>query len=91
LDFASEIGIFGALVLILIFANILYTAWLVFRQVQEPHFKIYGLLVGLYFLWVAAYSFFDVVLLNDKVLLLVMLVLATLYNLRNTIFKPEKL
>ena len=91
LDFASEIGIFGALVLILIFANILYTAWLVFRRGEQPHFKIYGLLVGLYFLWVAAYSFFDVVLLNDKVLLLVMLVLATLYNLRNMIFKPEKL
>jgi O-antigen ligase len=91
LDFASEIGIFGTLVLIAIFANILYTAWLVFRRQEEPHFKIYGLLTGLYFLWVAAYSFFDVVLLNDKVLLLLMLVLAALYNLRNMIFKPKKI
>jgi len=91
LDFASEIGIFGALVLIAIFINILYSAWFVFRRAQQPHFKIYGLLTGLYFLWVAAYSFFDVVLLNDKVLLLLMLVLAALYNLRNMIFKPKKI
>ncbi len=91
LDFASEIGIFGALVLIVIFANILYTAWLVFRAAKEPLFKIYGLLVGLYFLWVAAYSFFDVVFLNDKVLLLAMVGLATLYNIRNIIFESEKI
>ena len=91
LDFASETGIFGVLILIAIFANILYTSWLVFRHAREPYFKFYGLLAGLYFLWVAAYSFFDVVLLNDKVLMLAMVVLAVLYGLRNLIFNPEKI
>jgi O-antigen ligase len=91
LDFASEIGIIGALILVAIFVNILYTSWLVFRGSKETHFKIYGLLFGLYFLWVAAYSFFDVVLLNDKVLLILMVSLAALYSVRNIIFDPEKI
>ncbi len=91
LDFASEIGVFGALILLALFANILYTCWLVFCRAKDAHFKIFGLLFGLYFLWVATYSFFDVVLLNDKVLLILMVGLATLYNIRNITFDPEKI
>ena len=83
LDFASEIGIFGVLFLIGIFADILYTSWLVWRRSKELHFRFFGLLFGLYLLWVLGYSFFDVVLLNDKVLLLFMVGTATLYGLRN--------
>lgn len=82
LDFATEIGIFGALLLILIFAEILRTSWLVFRRAKEPYFKIFGLLFGLYFLWVMIYSLFDVVLLNDKVLLFFMVGAALLYSIR---------
>jgi len=91
LDLTSETGIFGGLLLFVLFANIFYTSWLVFRRAKETHFKFYGLLVGLYFLWIAAYSFFDVVLLNDKVLLMLMVVLAALYNIRNIIFNPDKI
>ncbi len=91
LDVASEIGVLGLLVLLLMFADILYTAWLVWRRSQEPHFKFFGLLFGLYFVWILGYSFFDVVLLNDKVLLFFMASAATLYSLRNTIFNPEKI
>lgn len=90
LDFASEIGIFGTLLLMVIFVNILYTAWRVFKSPMESHFKAYGLIFGLYFLWVAGYSFFDVVLLNDKVLLILMVDLAALYSLKRIVADPYK-
>jgi O-antigen ligase len=82
LDFATEIGILGGLLVILIFAEILRTSWFVFQRTEEPYFKIFGLLFGLYFLWVMIYSLFDVVLLNDKVLLFFIVGTATLYSIR---------
>jgi O-antigen ligase len=90
LDFASEIGILGTLFLIGIFADILYTSWLVWRRSKEAHFQFFALLFGLYLLWVLGYSFFDVVLLNDKVLLLFMVGAATLYSLRSIIRNQEE-
>jgi len=83
LDFASEIGLVGTFFLAGIFIDFLYTSWLVWRRSKEAHFRFFGLLFGLYLLWVLGYSFFDVVLLNDKVLLLFMVGAATLYSLRN--------
>ncbi|MBU2264894.1 O-antigen ligase family protein [Patescibacteria group bacterium] len=91
LDIASEVGVLGLLILLLMFIDILRTAWLVWRRSQEPHFKFFGLLFGLYFIWILGYSFFDVVLLNDKVLLLFMVSAATLYSLRNISCDPEKI
>ena len=83
LDVASEIGIFGALVLAAIFLEILRTSWLIFRRPQEPHFKIFGLFFGLYFFWVMVYSLFDVVMLNDKVMLLLLVGLGSLYSIKS--------
>jgi len=91
LDFASEIGIVGVLVLIAIFVEIFYCSWLVFRRCQESYFKFFGLLFSLCFLWVAGYSFFDVVLLNDKVLLFFMVELALLYGVRTLMEKKPAL
>ncbi len=80
---ASEIGIFGSLILIVMFLEILRTSWRVFRRSKEPYLKIFGLLFLLYFLWVMVYSLFDVVLLNDKVLLIFMVVLGVLYSIKS--------
>lgn len=82
LDFAAEIGIFGVLFLIGMFADVLYSCWLVFYYGSESYFRFFGLLFGLSFIWILSYSFFDVVLLNDKVLLSFMVGAAILYNLR---------
>lgn len=90
LDIAAEIGVLGLVVLLLMFADILYTAWLVWRRSAENYFKFFGLLFGLYFIWILGYSFFDVVLFNDKVLLLFMVSAATLYSLRSVICDPDK-
>lgn len=89
-DIASEIGIFGLLIFVLMGVDILYTSWLVFRSSPEIFFRLYGLFFGLYFIWILGYSFFDVVLLNDKVFLFFMVALATLYSVRNISFSSEK-
>ena len=81
LDFAAEIGVFGAFVLIGIFALILKKSREVFLNSREQYFKFFGLIFGLYFVWVLGYSFFDVVLLNDKVLLLFLAGVGALYSL----------
>jgi len=85
LDFAAEIGVPGALILIAIFIGVLGAAWVVFRRSKEAHFKIFGLLFGIYFLWILGYSLFDVVLLNDKVLLLFMVELGMIFSLKNLV------
>jgi len=91
LDIAAEVGIPGLLILLLMFADILWTGWLVWQGATEPYFKLFGLIFCLYFVWILGYSFFDVVLLNDKVLLFFMAELATLYGLRNIIYDPGKI
>ena len=83
LDFAAEIGILGALILMAIFVEILRTSWLIFRRAKEPYFKMFALVFGLYFLWAMIYSLFDVVLLNDKVLLFFMVGTGVLYAIKN--------
>ena len=90
LDFAAEIGILGILVLLAIFVEILRTCWLVFTQAEDSYFKIFGLAFGLYFLWVLVYSLFDVVLLNDKVLLFFIVAAGTLYCIRALIEDERK-
>ena len=91
LDIAAEAGVPGLLILLMMFADILRTSWLVWLNSREKHFKFFGLIFGLYFVWILGYSFFDVVLFNDKVLLFFMVSVATLYSLRNIIFDPRKI
>ena len=66
LDVASEMGLVGLIVLLLIF-------WQIFKtSLGRPIFAFF-------ILWILIYNLFDVVLLNDKVLLFFMVVLALLY------------
>lgn len=91
LDFAAETGLIGLVLVLGVFADILYSGWLLLRSRAEEKFRFFGLLFGLYFLWVLGYSLFDVVMLNDKVLLFLAAETATLYALRNIILDPQKL
>lgn len=74
LDIASEMGLLGLIALLLIFLEILKTCW--------KKFKIdnYAFVFLFFFVWILIYNLFDVVLLNDKVLLLFMAGLAILYT-----------
>jgi len=77
LDVASEMGLLGLIVLLLIFLEIFKKA---LRFVKEPHNQIFSQIFAFFFLWLLVYNLFDVVLLNDKVLLLFMIPLGLLYS-----------
>lgn len=68
LDIASEIGLIGLLVLLLIFWQILKKSWKT------------NWIFAFFIVWIFVYSLFDVVLLNDKVLLLFIVMLGLLYS-----------
>ncbi len=72
LDIASEIGLLGLVVLLLIF-------WQILKRAIKVD-KSFGYIFAFFFIWILIYNLFDVVLLNDKVLLLFMIPLALLYS-----------
>ncbi len=83
LDIASEMGLLGLIFLLLIFWQIIKKGWKLAQKNQ------YALIFTFFFLWIIIYSLFDVVLLNDKVLLLFMVALGILYS-KNHEFKLKK-
>lgn len=79
LDLAAESGIPSALALLALFLSILFSLW---RKIKENIFSdktILYVVFGMSFFWMAAYGLFDVVLLNDKVLLLFLAVTAMVF------------
>ena len=79
LDFVAEIGVFGGIVVLLIFLEIFRKAIRVFIQGEDLFFIVFSGFFAVFLLWVMAYSAVDVVLLNDKVLLLFVTLLGLLY------------
>jgi putative inorganic carbon (HCO3(-)) transporter len=79
LDFASEIGVLGAVLLLLIFFSILWRGIMEFLRNKDPLLSAFSGFFAVYFLWVMVYSAVDVVLMNDKVLLLFTTLVALLY------------
>ncbi len=81
MDVASEMGILGLMVLLLIFWQILKTSWQVFRNSEDKLYKFFAGVFVVYFIWVLGYSLFDVVLLNDKVLMIFVVAVGILYSI----------
>ena len=69
LDVASEMGLLGLIILLLIF-------WQIIKRAIK-----HNLIFAFFLLWIFVYNLFDVVLLNDKVLLLFMVMLGVLYSM----------
>jgi len=80
LDVASETGILGLIAFLLIFWEILRTSWKLRKK------ENYAWIFLFFFVWISLYNLFDVVLFNDKVLLMFMVILGVLYSLN----EPEK-
>jgi len=72
LDVASEIGLLGLIALLLIF-------WEILRKFWKNKKEIYSLIFCFFFVWLLIYNLFDVVLLNDKVLLFFIIALGIAY------------
>jgi len=83
LDFAAEIGVFALILLLVIFWKILKRSWYFFQRKIKgdiPYLNIWAGFFAIAFLWILGYSLFDVVLLNDKVLLFFVVNIAILYS-----------
>jgi O-antigen ligase len=89
LDIVSEIGIFGLIVFLLILIEILKTARDLFFKLEKKYLKIFAGSFFVYFTWVCAYGIFDVVIFNDKVLIVVVIMIAILYSL--PLHNPKKM
>ena len=72
LDVAAEIGVFGLLILLVIFGYILKDAWQVFIRQGKSFFGVWAGFFLLALIWIFSYSLFDIVLFNDKVFLFFM-------------------
>ncbi len=78
LDVASEMGLLGLIALLLIFFEILKFS---FKKISKfNHFNHFNQIFAFFFVWILIYNLFDVVLLNDKVLLLFMVAVGLIYK-----------
>jgi len=87
LDIASEMGLLSLLVFLVIVFYFLKDTWQVFRKIGNDKlnqfFPVWAGFFLLALIWIFSYSLFDVVLLNDKVLLFFMANLALLYSAKD--------
>ena len=88
-DIASEIGIFGLIVFLLILIEILKTARNLFFKLENKYLKMFTGSFFVYFTWICAYGLFDVVIFNDKVLMMVVVMTGVLYSVNCHCEKPE--
>ncbi len=83
LDIAAETGILGLIAFLAIFYEIGKTAFQVFQNSKDEFVKFFALAFGIYLFWILGYSLFDVVLFNDKVLMMLVVATGMLYGIGN--------
>jgi len=89
LDILSEIGIIGLMIFLFILIEILKTAHNLFFKLKTEYLKIFAGSFFVYFTWICAYGFFDVVIFNDKVLIMVVIMTGILYSF--PLHNPKKM
>ncbi|MCK4591861.1 O-antigen ligase family protein, partial [Candidatus Parcubacteria bacterium] len=80
-DIASEIGVFGLIAFLLILTEVLKTARNLFFKLKNKYLKVFVGSFFVYFVWICAYGLFDVVIFNDKVLIVVVIMIGMLYSI----------
>ena len=89
LDIASEMGIFTLLVFIAIFIIILSDSISVIKKTKNNLYYLFIFTFIVYITWILCYSLFDIVLFNDKVLMLFMVNLGIIYAIKNIEIKEK--
>ncbi len=82
LDILSEIGIIGLAIFLFILIEILKTSYNLFFKLKTGYLKMFAGSFFVYFTWICAYGLFDVVIFNDKVLMMVVVMTGVLYSVR---------
>lgn len=80
LDIAAETGLFGLFLFLFLILEILKMSYGLYFSVKKEYLKIFTGSFFVYFIWVCAYGLFDVVILNDKVLMFVVILIGLLYS-----------
>lgn len=81
LDIAVEVGVFGLLVFILLILEIMRKLFQMSHRLKKYSLRLFAASFLAYFIWIMAYGLFDVVLLNDKVLMFMVIILAIFYKI----------
>lgn len=84
LEIAAEIGLFGLVIFLLILTEILQKSYRLLGSLKKQPAKIFAGSFFVYAFWTFGYGLFDVVLFNDKVLLLLIIAIGVLYSLEKT-------
>ncbi|MCK4891346.1 MAG: O-antigen ligase family protein [Candidatus Pacebacteria bacterium] len=84
LDIAAEIGIFGLIISLFLIMEILKMSYKLYFCLEKKYLKIFAGSFFVYFTWVCAYGIFDVVIFNDKVLILVVILLGVLCSIKKS-------
>ena len=82
LDIMAETGIFGLTVFLLLLLEILRTSYKLFFRLKTSYLKIFAGSFFVYFVWICSYGLFDVVIFNDKVLMVVVMLVGVLYSMK---------
>jgi len=83
LDIMAETGIFGLVVFLLLLLEILRTSHKLFFRLKTTYLKIFAGSFFVYFIWICSYGLFDVVIFNDKVLMIIVILTGALYSMSN--------
>ncbi len=80
LNVASEIGIFGLFVFLLMIYQIIKQAWILFLQNKENIYGIFALALILIISWIAGYTMTDVAITDERAFLMLMILLGVLFS-----------
>ncbi|MGP8321192.1 MAG: O-antigen ligase family protein [Methanosarcinaceae archaeon] len=84
LEIVAEIGLFGLIIFLFILKEILQKSYWLFRNLKKQPAKVFAGSFFVYAIWIFGYGLFDIVLFNDKVLLLTVISVGVLYSLEKT-------
>ena len=85
LNFFVEGGLLSFLLVILIFSNILFSVLFILKSEISPKLRLLISGIFIYLVWIFAYSFFDIALLDERVFLIFLSITAIIYAVkRNT-------
>ena len=91
LNFAVESGIFALILVVLIFLEILLTILSILKSKLPAKMQLLITGIFIYLIWVFAYSFFDIALLDERVFLLFLTILGIIYGIKTRINKYSDL
>lgn len=81
LDVAVETGIVGMIIFIWLLWKIFEKLFSFSQKFKEREFRILAFAFLISFIWICTYGMFDVVIINDKVLMFIVIILGALFKL----------